>query len=300
MKPLLKKGIVVKHGPALARLFSSAVIKQLATRQRSALAARILDESKSADAVAREMSLRDFYDGLFTALSRDYRNEYVYKNAIANKILLGRHSLNTSFMLTEFRAGNCKADAVVVNGTSNVYEVKSEFDSTTRLARQMGAYRQVFDQVHVITSAAQLDAVTEIVDASAGLMVLNNRGAITTVREPTSQKSRVIPAVVFDSLRQNEYVRIVSDRFGSLPDLPNTQIYRTCRDLFCQLPPVVAHDEMVKVLRERGGGLLLREFVQTVPHSLKAASLACRLTHREQASFSGLLHSSARNCLLTA
>lgn len=48
-------------------------------------------------------------------------------NVIANKILLGKHSLNTSHMLSEFRVGYNKADVVIINGTSSVYEIKSEY-----------------------------------------------------------------------------------------------------------------------------------------------------------------------------
>ncbi|MEI9986083.1 MAG: sce7726 family protein [Aliidongia sp.] len=54
--------------------------------------------------------------------------------SVTQKILMGKHSLRTASMLNEFRAGSCKADLVILNGTATVYEIKSERDSLTRLA----------------------------------------------------------------------------------------------------------------------------------------------------------------------
>lgn len=43
-------------------------------------------------------------------------------------------------MIPEFNVGASKADLAVFNGTSTVYEIKSEIDSTERLKSQMGDY----------------------------------------------------------------------------------------------------------------------------------------------------------------
>jgi hypothetical protein len=85
------------------------------------------------------------FDAAFQLLKRQgCRDEYVYKAALVQKILLGRHSLQTASMLNEFRVGGCKADLAILNGTATVYEVKSERDSLARLQRQIAAYTTVF------------------------------------------------------------------------------------------------------------------------------------------------------------
>jgi len=231
-------------------------------------------------------------------LFRNYRSEYIYKNLIALRVLLGRHSLNTATMLMEFRVGNCKADCVIINGTSNVYEIKSEFDSMARIQRQLTAYRKVFDRVHVITTSDQVDAMALEVDESVGLLVLNDRQYVTTVREPLSLKARVDPGAIFDTLRQPEYVVAIRERFGSVPAVPNTRIYQVCRELFMELSPTEAHDAMIQALKLRGCSMSLRRFVEAVPSSLKAASLTCTLTEQQQDSFTRLLQSDAHVCLL--
>ena len=215
-----------------------------------------------------------FYVLQYNFLFKNYRNEYIYKNVIANKILLGKHSLNTSHMLTEFRVGKCKADAVVLNGTSTVYEIKSEFDSFARLQNQIQAYLAIFDHINVITSVSQASKMGSILPDMAGILILTNRNTITTVRESKSNKRNTNPGILFDSLRKNEYIKITKEYFGVVPDVPNTQIYRKCKKLFSEIPPEIAHDLTIKVLRMRSKTKILQEFIKKAPSSLSAYAMS--------------------------
>lgn len=283
--------------PTLARLFSTTVVKELAATGRSPLATAILKESAFSLFVDPSTPLRDFFDHVYALLFRSYRNEYIYKNVIAQKILLGVHSLNTTCMLTEFRAGECKADTVLLNGTSTVYEIKSAYDSMERLTRQIAAYRQVFDKINVITSDLQVNKVAGTVGEDIGLLVLTDRNTISTVRAPASLKNSVLPSVIFDSLRRNEYEQIIKSHIGAVPDVSNARMYQACRELFCALSPEAAHDAMVAVLKKRGSSRRLHEFIASVPPSLKALSLSCRLGCAEQARFAAVLNANVGDCL---
>ena len=287
-------GAELARNAALMRLFSGTMVRELAAKRNSPLFARILHETGLLQTIDSAMQLVDLFEDVFRRLRKHYRAEYVYKNAIANKLLIGRHSLNTSFMLTEFRCGDCKADAVLLNGTSNVYEIKSEYDNTRRLRRQLSAYSQLFDNVYVITSREQVGDIREDVDESVGLMVLTDHHTISTVREPISMKHRVSPGVVFDSLRKSEYTRIIAEEFGCVPDVPNTRVFGECRRLFCQLSPDRAHGTMLNALKTRGDSRSHRDFIGCVPRSLKAAALACTLGVTEQRSFLEVLNKPVR------
>ena len=283
--------------PALARLFSAAVIGEFAAKGHSRLASAILKETGLSATISPTTLLRDFYNQMYALLFTSYRNEYIYKNVIARKILLGVHSLNTTTMLTEFRSGNCKADVVMLNGTSTVYEIKSAFDSVERLQRQVAAYRQLFDRINVISAESQVDKVSAIVGDDIGLMVLTGRNTIRTVQEPASLKETVQPAEIFDSLRKSEYEQIIKTHFGAIPDTSNARMYQACRELFCSLSPCAAHDAMVTALKKRGSNQRLKDFVAVVPESLTAVSLSCKLSVAEQVRFSALLNSSLEHCL---
>ena len=260
------------------------------------MASSILKEAAFPNILDPITPLRDFFDQVYALLFRTYRNEYIYKNAIAQKILLGVHSLTTTCMLTEFRAGECKADTVLLNGTSTVYEIKSAYDSMERLTRQIAAYRQVFDKINVITSDSQAEKISGVVAEDIGLMVLTDRNTIRTVCTPTSLKKSVLPSVIFDSMRRNEYEQIIESHFGDVPNVSNGHMYQACRELFRTLSPEVAHDAMVAVLKKRGNSRSLHEFVAAVPGSLKALSLSCRLGGAEQARFAEVLNTGVGDC----
>src|SRR5690625_3385678 len=70
---------------------------------------------------------------LYDYLSKHYRNEYFYKNTLLNKLLIGRHSVNTTTALAELPIHKSKADFVLINGSATVYEIKTELDSFNRL-----------------------------------------------------------------------------------------------------------------------------------------------------------------------
>jgi len=219
------------------------------------------------------MPLEQFFDWIYNILFHNYRNEYVYKNAIANKILLGKHNLNTSHLVTEFRVGKCKADVVVLNGTSTVYEIKSEFDSFVRLEKQIRSYLDVFDHVNVVTSNSQVAKLENILPDVVGILVLTKRNTISTIRESEGNKINIKPSILFDSLRKNEYTQVIKECYGIVPDVPNALIYTECKKLFCKLYPEIAHDVTTKILRQRTNIKVLKEFIEMAPSSLSAYAM---------------------------
>lgn len=274
MEPINKMKVDTKYLPAIGRIFTPVVMDSLAQKGSSDYLSEVCSNSGLLEQTDPSMRLAQFFDWIYTILFKNYRNEYIYKNAIANKILLGKHSLNTSHMLTEFRVGKCKADVVVVNGTSTVYEIKSEFDSFARLQNQIQTYLAMFDHINVITSASQVSKLESILPDMAGIQVLTNRNTISTIRESKPNKKNKTPGLLFDSLRKTEYIEITKEYFGTVPDVPNTQIYRECKKLFSEIPPEIAHDLTIKVLRMRSKTKVLEEFIQKAPSSLSAYAMS--------------------------
>ena len=263
-----------KYLPSLGRMFSPLVMDHIALKGRSGYLSEVCSNSRLIEQIDPSMPLAQFFDLIYMILFKSYRNEYIYKNAIANKILLGRHSLNTSHMLTEFRVGNCKADVVVVNGTSAVYEIKSELDSFARLENQVKNYLKIFDYINVITSASQVNKLKSILPDKAGILLLTNRNTISTIRESKSNRKNTNQSILFDSLRKNEYVKAIKEYFGIVPDVPNTQIYKECKKLFSKIPAELAHDLTINILRRRRNTKLLKKFIKEAPASLSAYAMS--------------------------
>ena len=177
-----------------------------------------LEENFSAFSPPRQCQpLRDWFDFFYALLSSNYRCEYVYKNAIATQLYIGRHRLQDSLLTDELRSGNSRADVVILNGTSTVYEIKSELDSFDRLENQLADYRSVFDRIVVVTTKGKVSLLTELVGEHVGIMSLDATGELAVVKEPSSNKANTSPAAVFDCMRQSEFCAVVKNAFGHIP-----------------------------------------------------------------------------------
>ena len=263
---------------AISRLFSSSVIRELARKGKSPLFTRLANLSRLADRPLESQHVCDLFNTAFSLLKRvGCRHEYVYKDALTRKILLGKHSLQTASMLNEFRVGECKADTVILNGTSTVYEVKSERDSLTRLERQVAAYARVFARVYVIAGEKHVAAVIASVPNDVGVLRLNSRHQISTLQEAADRTDHTCPAAIFDSIRTLEARLILESRGVSVPVLPNTQMHSVLRQLFVKLEPRDAHDGMVQVLKRSRNLRPLSALVEQLPPSLHSAALSVSL-----------------------
>ena len=84
---------------------------------------------------------------VYRFMSKSYRNEYFYQNTLLNKLLLGKHSINTTTALTQIPISKSKADFILINGKAVVYEIKTELDTFERLDTQLRDYFKAFNHV---------------------------------------------------------------------------------------------------------------------------------------------------------
>ncbi len=274
MKGVDSLRIEPKYFAPLGRIFTPIVLSSIAEKGHSPYLTEVCYNSGLIKYIDPEMRLSQFFDWVYSFLLKNYKNEYIYKNAITQKILLGTHSLNTSHLLTEFRVGRCKADAVILNGTSTVYEIKSEYDTFDRLSKQIDAYLQVFEHINVITSTSQIPELRKNLPSEVGIMALTDRNTISTVRHSISNLDNICLNTLFDSLRKSEYTKVINDYYGSIPDIPNTQIYSECKRLFMAMPKDKAHSLAVQSLKERRNIKFLKVFLDKAPTSLSAYAIS--------------------------
>ncbi len=215
---------------------------------------------ESLSSLARAARPRDFGATTFsdllreldTWLLRNRRNEFVYKNRLANKILIGRHSLQTSTMLTEFRAGNSRADAVIVNGRAHAYEIKTELDSDARLQRQLDDYRRVFRRVSLVVHESQIaHYVAWLGKSRVGLLALTARGSLSCIREASDDLDALDIRTMMASLRRDEYTAIIRSGLGWSEEVPNMRHFETCLRLANTMDVEFFHAKFEDKLRAR-------------------------------------------------
>lgn len=292
-----KNNINKNHLSALSRVFTPSVMDSLALHGHSDYLSEVYSNSGLENDFDSSLPLNCFFDYVYSLLNEYYRNEYVYKNAIANKILLGRHSLRTSKMLTEFRVGKNKADVVILNGASTVYEIKSQYDSFNRLKDQINSYLQVFNYINVITTSSQAEKVKTLVPEKTGILVLTKENTISTIRNSKSNKEHINPSLLFDSLRKNEYTKIIKTYYGYIPEVPNTKIHKICKKMYCEIPLDVLHELTLMALRQRDNSPYINQFIKKIPYSLSAYALSISGKKNKMQNLENLLNTKVHSIL---
>ena len=265
---------------ATSRLFSPTVFREMAVRGRSPAFSRLFKLSGlfGVGVCGEHDTVKEGFEAAFKVLARiGLRDDYVYRAAIAEKVLLGKHSLNMASMLSEFRAGGSKADVVILNGTAEVYEIKSDRDSLSRLEDQVSDYEKVFASVNVITSEKHIDNVMQMVPGDTGIMCLTSRFQIEMVRDARDRPDRISPVTVLGSLRVNEAKMILEMLGEPFPDIPNTMQYAVLREIFAKQDPASVHRAMVATLKETRSLAALKNFIGRLPRSLHARALSARI-----------------------
>ncbi len=273
----------------LARLFTRPVFSSLAQRGKWQHSLAFLKNYGLLES-SRPRPLSLLFDQAWEEIKIGYRNEYVYKNEIANRILFGRHRPHTASFHVEMPIGNSIVDVAVFNGTSTAYEVKTEYDSARRLETQTADYLKAFEHVYVVAHPSLAQDYCGVVREGVGVMALSQRGSLATIKKAKSNIQALHHRTIFRCLRREEYVSIIREASGQTIDLPNGLIADECNRVFGTLEIDLAHSLYVKALRERKIGLQNANFMSTLPTSLRAVGYATPLSERQRSAITDVLN----------
>lgn len=274
----------------IARAFTRPVFAEMARTGCAEEAIRYLSATGFRKAIAtNNPSLGAIFEHQWEELARYYRNEYVYKNELATRLIFKRHSPRTAGFLVELGIGKSIVDVAIANGTSTAYEIKTEFDSSKRLTSQTADYLKAFDRVYVVTHPNHVERYERDLDERVGLIVLSPKKSLTPFREAISNIENIEPRTIFRCLRRTEYLKAVTTHFGELPELPNGIIGTYCEKLFLDLSPHIAHQVFVQALRARTTDKNTVDFVKVLPPSLRALGYATPLSGRQREALTQLL-----------
>lgn len=230
----------------------------------------------------RVRSVSDLFETAWEQLRTSYRNEYVYKAELANRLIFGRHSPRTAGLHVELPIGRSIVDIAVFNGTSTAYEIKTEFDSARRLQTQTDDYLRAFDEVFVVAHPSVASMYANMVAPSVGVLALSLGGSLSVVKQSTSNKSHISSATVFRCLRRAEYQRVVEKSLQSSLNYPNGLIAKKCEEYFRTIAAEEAHHIFVDAMRRRQTDAQTAEFISQLPRCLRALGYATPLSGRQR------------------
>lgn len=219
---------------------------------------------------------------IYSFMSKAYRNEYFYQNTLLNKLLLGRHSVNTTTALTQIPIGKSKADFILINGKAVVYEIKTELDSLDRLETQLRDYFTAFNHVCVVTSESHYEKVIErLIDTPVGIYVLTdkNRFSSKLKKEPEECNDFLSHDILFKVLHKREYENILLQYFKKLPIASQVFYYNECLKLYSEIPIKEAYALAIKELKKRNK-IVISDFEQ-IPYELRSLLYFSKVSIKE-------------------
>lgn len=218
----------------------------------------------------KDLYNKDILSKIYEYLSKNYRNEYYYQNTLINKLLLGKHSVNTTTALTQLPIEQAKADFILINGKAVVYEIKTELDSFSRLENQLINYYKAFDHVCVVTSPDKYNTLTKkLKNKNVGIYILSKQNSLQEKRKPQSFKHYITHNSIFKILRKKEFENILLDYYRKLPITKPVFYYDACYEEFVRIPLDIAYTKFLKELKKRSSHLNKEEF-KKVPYELKS------------------------------
>lgn len=237
----------------LASMVSHAAFKKLSSetnqsnyirRMKKYVGWEMLDNQKP-------KSLDNLIAYAYNILEQNYRHEYLYKNKLLNDYVLRHYALEDTILLNEFRIGQSIADAVLINGTNKVFEIKTELDTPDRLLGQLHDYYKVFTEVYVFTHASLKDKYLSILPDYVGLLIYTEDSAVLEYRKASEYNLSLNAAAMMASLRKAEYGKLVKQLVGFVPDTTPVFHYQACLEVLQALPVEEVQQMYCKVLKQR-------------------------------------------------
>jgi len=197
-------------------------------------------------------SYYDYIQYIYRALSKHYRNEYVYKNTFINDLLLSQYGVKDTIAINEFRVGNSIADIVMFNGTSKAFEIKTELDTDKRLIGQLADYRKIFKECYIITHESLVEKYLQE-DEQIGIIKLIERPKSLIMQEVRHAKENkeIDSDTLIRSIRTQEYKSIVKQYYGELPEMHSFNMFETCSGLLKCIPRDQLHHFFIEELKKR-------------------------------------------------
>lgn len=214
----------------------------------------------------------DLVQGLsitYEYLRQNYRCEYVYKNEIANQILLRYHNDNSATLLREVASDRSIADIVIINGQTVAYEIKTELDNFDRLAGQIDSYQSLYDCLNIVTHPGAVDIIRQKVDETVGIIVLDDNAIIETIRPAASTTHLFDPRKAVLTLRQSELVAAYEKWVGKMPPMGTALVYTFCHEWYLSLDKEDAHIVFAQALKSRRPNTYQFNLISDCDSSLK-------------------------------
>lgn len=269
----------------LRRLFSTRVLRDIAMGCSPPEVVRAREHLERVGTCGADVPLRDLYEAAFRHCRGAGRGEHVYKNALVEKIAIGRHGLRTASVHFEVRMRSAKLDVLLARQFLSAYEIKTELDELSRLPAQVEEYRRFCQEVWVFTCDKHLLACERQLPKSVGIALLTSRYQISIARSAQSCTDKLEVDSMLRLLRKREQLDLLSSLGVDIEGIPNMLISSKLREAARTCSVEHIQIQISKALRARCS--YQASIANCMPKALVASVLAQDLTTAQRSRLIG-------------
>lgn len=231
-------------------LFSRAEVFAWQKRNFYSLNQKIIRYDKEL-LLEKKYTYKDYLKYVYTILESNYATEYVIKNSFLTDWLIPELNNTKATVFNEFRVGKSVADLAIFNGSSKVFEIKTEFDSDVRLELQLENYKKIFNEVYLIIPETKFSHYNNV-DKSVGLIFYNIKKEQKFVLKRISEINYSIdPCAIMNILHTHEYKSIIKEFYGKLPEMTSFSQFEKSKQLILQIPIIDFNILFIKYMKKR-------------------------------------------------
>jgi hypothetical protein len=264
----------------ISQFFRASIFDSLLFKNNTSLLNEVFLNSK----VKNDLKGKTFsyaFDYFFNIINVHYKNEYVFKNIIANRLIKGRHKLANVAYINEFHVLNSICDVAIFNGTSTAYEIKTGLDNLDRIESQLNDYKKVFEKIFIVSDDSKIKILEQTLSKDIGIIRLTPRKKLSTIREASSNIEQLSHNALFTSLRNSEILNYMQRKYNYIPTPSPKETRNDCFHLFQSMDITEAHKVFVSILRKRELKKSEKVFIRKLPFSLLALMLNIRPTAKK-------------------
>lgn len=142
--------------------------------------------------------------------------------AMITSFLLSRDNNGIIGYEVMYGSSRCVADMVFISkGHSYAIEIKSEFDTTNRLEKQIQEYQTLFDYILIFTAPKHLETINAVLPEYIGLYCISKAGILKKQREKINRhvlKSEMLISIPSTAVKNNFSIKgkLTSDEIRSV------------------------------------------------------------------------------------
>ncbi len=271
----------------MSNAFSKSILSDLLKTGKSKKFDLILNSISTLD--KKNKTHGELFDFLHLNMIKSYRNEYVYKNAIANKIVLGRHKFKNISFFTELFVWGVIADVVVANGTTTAYEIKTAYDSFSRLSNQIGIYEQAFEHVNIVIPEEKLSSLLKVAPENSGILILSDNFTFQEYRKPESNKELLSTEIMASLLHAEDKKELLKKYFNKVLEYKTVDDFYNENKYLLELDKNTMHMELLNSMHRRQYDQQRKDLVLKSPESLRSILISANYSRPKMKLISNFL-----------